>query len=299
MANLLKQKPGSPRALCEHRYSSARSNLLLVVAFTVINLVLLVTESYSYFLFSAFVPYYILSLGMLLCGKLPEEFYEGMTDFVPYDNSLLYICLAVAFVITLLYLLSYIFSAKHRVGWLYLAAVLFVLDTVMLLFGGLSFDSILDVLFHAWVLYYLISGIVAHHRLKTLPEEDEEAPDPDDEYDADGEDGDEEDGDEDGEKAKSLPMADTPSLRFADREVMHRVLLETRTLHYDICYRRVKHTNELVINGKVYDELEGVIEHDHTLEAFLDGHHFEVGYANAKSFIKVDGELIESKLRLF
>ena len=41
------------------RYNGARSNILLVVAFTLVNSILLIAGSDSYFLFSAAVPYYI------------------------------------------------------------------------------------------------------------------------------------------------------------------------------------------------------------------------------------------------
>ena len=58
------------------------------------------------------------------------------------------------------------------------ALVFFALDTVgyllySVVYGGFGFKSLIDVLFHAWVLYYLINGLVANAKLKRLGEEAE------------------------------------------------------------------------------------------------------------------------------
>ena len=64
-------------------------------------------------------------------------------------------------------------SKKNNVGWLVAALVLFAIDTVsMFLFMGIDVSMILDIVFHAWVIYYLIAGIVAHKKLKELPLEE-------------------------------------------------------------------------------------------------------------------------------
>ena len=56
----------------ETKYNSSIANLLLVVAFSVINIVLLVTNANTYFLFSAFIPYFVVDYGMYFCGLYPE-----------------------------------------------------------------------------------------------------------------------------------------------------------------------------------------------------------------------------------
>ncbi|MBR6742460.1 MAG: hypothetical protein IKM09_03340 [Clostridia bacterium] len=152
----------------------SRSNLLLVVVFTVINLILLVTNSNSYFLFSAFIPYFITDLGMLLCGRYPEEVYvDGLEELTFLDNSVFVVLLVISIVLTLMYFLAWLFSSKNRVGWLIFALVFFGIDTVgMIALTGLSFESAIDILFHAWVVYYLVVGIVAHSKLKNLPPEE-------------------------------------------------------------------------------------------------------------------------------
>ena len=89
-------------------------------------------------------------------------------------------------------------------------------------------------------------------------------------------------------------------LRTADFSVKHRVLLETEKKGYKICYRRVKHTNELVVNGKVYDEKKGIIEFSHNLSARIDGNLIEAGYDKEDcSYIKYNGVILKRKKRYF
>ena len=293
MANFSMPGQPSPRALYEQKYRTSRMNLLLVVAFTAINLILLVTNANSYFLFSAFVPYFIATLGMIWCGRFPEEYYEGVEDMVFLDNSVFVVLFIISLVLTALYLLAGILSNKNRVGWLIFALVFFGIDTLGMLFiNGIAFDAILDVVFHGWVIYYLILGISAHNKLKNLPPEAEPAP-------IEIGDGEAVISAENSEPA-TAEMQDSNALRVADKDVKHRVLLETYVLgKYDICYRRVKHTNELVINGNVYDEIHGAMEYPHTLKAFIGGHYIAAGFTGSHSFITIDGETVEKKLRLF
>lgn len=175
MAERAAKKQLSQREIYEQKYNSSRTNLLFVVIFTVINIVLLVTNADSYFLFSAFVPYFIATLGMMLCGRFPAEFYEnGLEDMIFLSDTFFVVVMVIAAVITLFYLLAWFMSSKKRVGWIIFALVFFGLDTVAMIFiNGLSLESGLDILFHAWVIYYLIIGINAHSKLKKLPVEDE------------------------------------------------------------------------------------------------------------------------------
>lgn len=162
----------SERQRLTNKFNLARANLLLVIIFSVINIALLLFGSDSYFLFSASIPYYAVLTGMLVCGKFPEWYYTGLGDIQFRDNSFFVGMLILALVILSLYLLSWIFSKKNKAGWLIFALVIFSIDTVgMFWIYGFSVDSILDILFHAWVLYYLISGISACNKLKYLPEE--------------------------------------------------------------------------------------------------------------------------------
>ena len=161
----------SEREMLEQRYNSSRVNLLLVFAFTAINLFLLISNGNSYFLFSAFIPYYIAGLGMLLCGKFPEDYYDGSFSNAEFlDDTVFYALLIVAAVLTLVYILAWLLSSKNRVGWLIFVLGYFLVDTLgMILIGGISVDSLIDILFHGWVIVSLAIGIYSHFKMKSLP----------------------------------------------------------------------------------------------------------------------------------
>ena len=178
MANIFSNKNTqqlSQRELLTNKYMGARHNILLVVIFTLINIVLMLANSNTYFLFSASIPYYLVDLGMFLCGKYPQEYYVGMGETEFFANSFLVVMIVIAAVILALYLLSWILSKKPRVGWMIFALVLFVLDTLfMLLIMGITADMIVDIVFHAWVVISLTNGIVSYFKLKKLPVEEPE-----------------------------------------------------------------------------------------------------------------------------
>lgn len=292
MAKSFVQNPASPRQHYMQKYNTSRMNLLLVVGFTAINILLLVANADSYFLFSAFIPYFLTTMGMLLCGRFPEEFYaDEFSNMEFLDNSVFVVLLIISIAITLLYLLAWFMSRKNRSGWLIFALVLFSIDTLGMLFiNGIAIDSIIDILFHAWVIYYIVIGINANSKLKYLPVEvNTESP-------AINIDGNEENNTETSEAPSAT---NSIALRDADKNVKHRVFLQTHIHNYDICYRRVKHTNELVINGKVYDELVAMIEPPHILQAHIDGHYISVGYNGAHSYITFDGKTVSKKIRLY
>lgn len=163
----------STRQLLEAKYASARRDILIVLGFTIINIILLMTNSNTYFLFSAYIPYLIVGFAMLFCGKYPVEFYEGL-EMEFYGDAVFGVMLAMAAIVLVMYLLSWFLSDKGRVGWLIFAAVLFGLDTAgMLLLDGISGDNIMDIVFHAWFLISIIGGISACMKLKKLPPEEE------------------------------------------------------------------------------------------------------------------------------
>ncbi len=171
-------EPLSQRQALENKYASARGNLLLVVAFTVINIVLAVINSGTYFLFSACIPYALVLVGMVLCGMYSgEEFADVLLGMEYLDKSVFVIFLAIALVLLSLYLLSFIFSKKNRVGWLIFALVLFSLDTlVVFVFGGLAMDNLIDIAFHVWVIVSLSIGIHSCGKLKKLNLAEAQAP---------------------------------------------------------------------------------------------------------------------------
>lgn len=261
------KQPLSPRELLQQQYKMARSNLLLMLVFTVANIVLLVTESETMFLFSATVPYLAVTMGIVS---------ENMT--------FLGICICVTVIILVLYALCWLLSKQHR-GWMITALVLFVLDTLAL--GALyvaagDFSGILDAVIHVWVLYYLIIGVVSSKKLRDLPPE-QTAEVQTDETDI-----------------EETEPANTFIPQLADTEVKARILAEGDAFGHHIVYRRVKRTNQLVIDGYVYDEIEMLVEPAHTLSATVDGHTVTVGFDGvANSFIDVDGQQIVKKKRFW
>lgn len=167
-----KNKNASPRGSLEAKYNNCVSNILVVVVFSLINIVLLVVNSNSYFLFSAFIPYFVADYGMFYSGSYPEEYYYDVPESELLDKSFLAVTLVIAAVILLIYLLCWFFARKKKVVWLYIALVLFLADTAAMFYiSGFSADMIMDIVFHLWIVFYLINGIVNYNKLKKMPEE--------------------------------------------------------------------------------------------------------------------------------
>ena len=163
------------RQMLEAKYRNSRSNLLFVIAFTVINIILLVTQSNSYFLFSAYIPYMFVDYGMYFGGMYPTEAYgEYLSQITFLGKGFFAVMLAIAVVILLFYLVCWIFSKKPSKGWLITALVFFSMDTVgLILMQGINVELILDYVFHGWVIVSLVNGILTVKKLKNLPEEPE------------------------------------------------------------------------------------------------------------------------------
>ena len=172
-----KNNKTSERYTLENKYNTTRYNLLLVIGFTLVNIILLVTNSDRYFLFSAYIPYTVANFGMVMCGKYPLEYYGGgdLSEYNFMDQSAFVGFIAVAVVLASLYVLPFIFSKKLRPGWLLFTLVIFILDTLfMFIDAGIQTNMIIDYLFHIWVIVSLFIGVSAGYKLKKLPSEEEE-----------------------------------------------------------------------------------------------------------------------------
>lgn len=147
----------SPEYLLK-QVAGGRYSLLLILIFTVANLVLLLVDSDRYFLFSASVPYYFTAFGI----GMDSAFSDGIGTFT-------ITALVISLLILGVYLLCWILSKKHT-GWLTTALVLFCVDTVGLLFLSYIFETsnLLDFLLHAWAIYELAHGIYCAGKLKKL-----------------------------------------------------------------------------------------------------------------------------------
>ena len=263
----------------ETKYQSSIANLLLVVVFSIINIVLLVTNGNSYFLFSAFIPYFAVDYGMYFCGMYPEEYYYDIPGIEFADKSLLITTIIIAVVVLLVYVLCWFLARKKKIGAVIFSLVFFIIDTLTMFYmTGFSSDSIIDVLIHIWVISYLIIAIITYYKMKKAPEEEIELI---------------------AESEETVADENSSPLRMAE-DVKHRVLLEADVSGMNIVFRRVKRTNELVINGNVYDEYEALAEFEHTLTTNYNGHKVEAIYDGKTSVkILVDSQEIAKKLRLF
>lgn len=283
LKNDMNGKNVTERSSLESRYKNSVSNLLAVMAFSLINIILLVIQSDTYFLFSAFIPYALAYYGMYFCGMYPEEYYSDVPDAEFFDKSFLVITLVAAAVVILLYFISWFFAKKKKVGWLIFALVLFCIDTVaMFVFTGFNMDAIIDIIFHGWVIFSLVNGIVTYNKLKKLPDDAAQFEMEEDEL-----------------NSQAQIQGNSAVLRMADTDVKARILLQAEVPGYNIVYRRVKRTNELVVNGRVYDEYEALVEIPHTLTCFICGHRIEALYnSNNMMYIVFDGEELAKKVRL-
>ena len=282
MAELFKNKSNGyskPNNL-DTKYNSSIANLLLVVAFSAVNIVLLLVNANTYFLFSAFLPYFAVDYGMYFCGMYPEEYYYDVPDMVFEDKSILGICIAIAVAFLLAYLLCWYLAKKKKIAAVILALIMFIIDTTaMLWLTEFAMDSIIDILMHIWVISYLIIGIVTYFKMKKTPAELTEAV----------------------EEINTNVDSEGNSnvLRKAEDEKC-RVFVEAESNGMQIVFRRVKRTNELVINGCVYDEYVALAEFAHTLTAHINGHKIEAIYDGTSSVrIVVDSEIIAKKMRIF
>lgn len=258
------KSPLTPYEFAVEKTKAARSNLLLMIILTVVNIILSLVSSDVILLFSATVPYFSVAVGTEL------GFTAGGVIF--------------ALAILILYYLCWIFSKKHY-GWMIGALVMFIIDTLVMAviyLAAQDFSGILDVVVHIWVLYYLIIGVKYGSQLKNMPADIENESETQ-EFDTE----------------QPATYNETAPIKSASYAEKFRILLEAEAVGHRICYRRVKRTNELVIDGYVYAEFEALVEAPHSLTAKIDNHDIEVGLdTSSHSYIKIDGEIIKQKLRL-
>ena len=146
--------------------ANGRYSLLLIVILTVVNLIMTILDTNTYFLFSASVPYYLVFVGM----GIENGFVNGAWNV---KGTLTYTGLVIALVIVAVYLLS-----KKRAGWLTAALVLFIIDTVALVVITFAlYDSpmgkLVDFLLHIWAIVELIQAVRGSKKLRALPPTEE------------------------------------------------------------------------------------------------------------------------------
>jgi hypothetical protein len=158
-ANVQNTAPMSPREEVEMKYKRSRYNLLLVAIVSIVNLFYM-AFSERYFLFSAKMPSLLVELTIVTA---PEDVTVALADLL--------VPIIVGVILSLPYLLCFFFS-KKRPGWMVAALVFFGLDCIYLLTMYYLTDVIPDILFHAWVMFYLITGVINGFKLKKMPEDE-------------------------------------------------------------------------------------------------------------------------------
>lgn len=146
-------------------YRKGRSNLLMMIGLTVVNIILIYANANLSFPFSATFP----QLSILFGNVYFEEY--GLQIFAIVGVIISIISLGI-------YFICYYFSKNHY-GFMITALVLFSIDLLILLFwtiGALDMSYLIDIAFHAWVLYYLIIGTRAGAMLRKLPQEEAAEP---------------------------------------------------------------------------------------------------------------------------
>ncbi len=151
--------------------AGGRYSLLLIVIFTVVNIVLLLLDANRYFLFSASIPYYFTAFGVGM-----DYAYSGAI------GSYTTVAVIISALLIGVYLLCWVLS-KKRAGWLTAALVLFSLDTVgLLVFTFTMLDSplsnIMDIALHAWAIYELVMAVICAKKLRQQEAADPRRTDP-------------------------------------------------------------------------------------------------------------------------
>jgi hypothetical protein len=140
------------------KFLKARSNLMLVIVLTVINIFIAASGSDIQFLFAAAVPMFIVYIAWVIAFELG-------------NNIALAIGVIIALIGTGSYLLCWFLAKKWRV-FILIALILFSMDTIVyaLVLANISdgISLVLGVAIRAWVLYYLVTGTIAWAKLRKV-----------------------------------------------------------------------------------------------------------------------------------
>lgn len=297
--------PMTKKEMLEKRYKGSTNNLLAIAIFSLVNLVLLVTNADRYFLFSAYMPYLLGDYAMFFCGKYPAEEYKDFPDMLFLGNGFFTAFLALAAGIIAFYVLCFVFARKNKGAWLIFGLSLFSIDTlIMFAVIGFSPEMVLDVFFHGWIIVSLARGTNAFIRLKKEPSDIRPA----NLFTAEAENSAAKEHSNEELSYETMPLADerayyyenSPVIRTVNPDEKAKVFVEADYGGHHIAFRRAKRVNELVIDGRVYKEYEVLAEGEHSLTATIDGREIKAYYdGKFATYIFVDGKEIAKKARFF
>lgn len=136
-------------------YKIARTNIMVFIIFTIVNMFMLFAD--VYFLFSIYS-----STSFFVAGVVWKEV---------YGNSFLVLGFAIGLLILAVFFVFWLLSKKHRWAIIVLL-VLFSLDSVLLIVDCISamkegaFSLLVDIVFHALMMYYLVLGVKSSGELQ-------------------------------------------------------------------------------------------------------------------------------------
>ena len=150
----------------EKRYKtdikSAQGVIAMVTVITLIYIVRwLYTGEFDFYFCTAFTEF------LLKAAEFSPEYRTALPNAAAIAGIVCYIAVYVAAVIL----------AQKKAQMLWLSLSLYAFDTVFLLvvdltgyFGGFTSEYFIDIIFHAFILLFLIVGIIANKKLKKLQE---------------------------------------------------------------------------------------------------------------------------------
>lgn len=282
------------REKLQRQIKSAKASILVVAVFTIINTILIVTNADVIFTFSPHVPQIITSVFVELAAD------EGARD---------YIWLGVAFGVFagLVYAGCWLGSRKYN-AFITVTLVLFAVDSAVLIFDVFSyFDAsvLIDLGFHALVLYDLTVGVLACKKLKKLPA-------------AEGIDRETFDGEIDGDvydysnySAENDAANEYQNVSSYDAGTLYdsnpigypveksRLIMSADYRGMTVEVRRSRGLTELIVDGMVYAQRKGIVESEYTLTAKVSGVIFSTTMTEySVMYLYADGQMIKKKTRL-
>ncbi|MDR0915740.1 MAG: hypothetical protein LBN02_00915 [Oscillospiraceae bacterium] len=267
------------------KFKKSRSNLLIVVVFTSINLLLTAFKAGVYLLFSATVPQLAFSLG----SALAEE---------TQNNAVLVVGLIAAVAVIMLYLVCWVLSNRYR-SFMLVALILFIADCLVFaflaVFAEFEVSYLLDIAFHVWILVYLINGVRSWAKLRGVSAEDfAVALQPPVTVPPLSGDVPQNIGSEGG-----YVNTDTAfQVRHDDKD--GKILISAEYKGLQISMKRSRGLTELIVNGYVHAEIAGTFESKYTLSATVQNARIEGKYNSSflRVYLYADGNLIAKKLRI-
>jgi hypothetical protein len=153
------------------KYRLGRLCILVVLALSAVQTLLISLGVNMVLVFSAFTPYLLVLYGRLLTGKLPPEYYEGedmvTLEFLP--GGFLIGTIALAVFLLLLYLLVWFFSKNEEGNWMLFGLILYAVDAViMLVLFGIEWTLLFHYVLHGIVIGALASATSSGIRLRQI-----------------------------------------------------------------------------------------------------------------------------------